>query len=49
MEYLAVILPSLCVGVVFYFVMKSIFNADRAEREALAEADRREEEERANL
>lgn len=34
MEYLAVLLPSLAVGIIFYFVMKSIFNADRAEREA---------------
>ncbi|GAA1336426.1 hypothetical protein [Arthrobacter roseus] len=48
MEYLAVILPSLCVGLVFYFVMKAIFNADRSEREAMAEADRRDEEESAN-
>lgn len=34
MEYLAVLLPSIAVGVIFYFVMKAIFNADRAEREA---------------
>lgn len=34
MEYLAVLLPSVAVGVIFYFVMKAIFNADRAEREA---------------
>lgn len=34
MEYVAVLLPSLAVGLIFYFVMKSIFNADRAEREA---------------
>lgn len=34
MEYLAVLLPSVAVGIIFYFVMKSIFNADRAEREA---------------
>jgi hypothetical protein len=34
MEYLAVLLPSLAVGLIFYFVMKAIFNADRAEREA---------------
>lgn len=38
MEYLAVLLPSLAVGVIFYFVMRAIFNADRAEREAEAAA-----------
>lgn len=48
MEYLAAILPSLCVGLVFYFVMKAIFNADRSERDAMAEADRRDEEEQTN-
>ncbi|GAB3536837.1 hypothetical protein GCM10027403_18950 [Arthrobacter tecti] len=36
MEYLAVLLPSLAVGAIFYFVMRAIFNADRAEREAEA-------------
>jgi hypothetical protein len=40
MEYLAVLLPSAAVGAVFYFVMRSIFNADRSERAALAEAER---------
>lgn len=39
MEYIAVILPSLGVGVVFYFAMKAIFNADKSEREALARAE----------
>ncbi|SDI18520.1 hypothetical protein SAMN04488693_10727 [Arthrobacter subterraneus] len=34
MEYLTVLLPSIAMGVIFYFVMKAIFNADRAEREA---------------
>lgn len=34
MEYLAVLLPSIAVGTIFYFVMKAIFNADRSEREA---------------
>ena len=43
MEYLAVLLPSLAVGLIFYFVMKSIFNADRAEREAES-AERRNRE-----
>jgi hypothetical protein len=40
MEYVAVIVPSLAVGALFYFVMKAIFNADRSEREALARAER---------
>lgn len=40
MDYLAVIVPSLAVGVVFYFAIKAIFNADRSEREALARAER---------
>jgi len=39
MEYLAVIVPSLGVGVVFFFAMKAIFNADRSERQALAKAE----------
>lgn len=33
------IVPSLGVGVLFYFAMKAIFNADRSEREALAQAE----------
>lgn len=43
MEYLTVLLPSLAVGVIFYFVMKAIFNADRAEREAESAERRRRE------
>lgn len=39
MEYVAVIVPSLGVGVLFYFAMKAIFNADRSERDALAKAE----------
>ncbi|MBT2521108.1 hypothetical protein [Arthrobacter sp. ISL-28] len=38
MEYVAVLLPSLVVGLLFWFAMKSIFNADRAERQAEARA-----------
>lgn len=38
MEYVAVILPSLVVGLLFWFAMKAIFNADRAERQAEARA-----------
>lgn len=47
MEYLAVLIPSVGVGAVFYFAMRALFNADRSEREALAraeeEADREKE------
>ncbi|MHA7190322.1 hypothetical protein ACX80N_08540 [Arthrobacter sp. MDT2-16] len=39
MEYVAVLLPSVCLAVLFYFVIKAIFNADRAEREAMAKAE----------
>jgi hypothetical protein len=38
-EYVAVLLPSVCLAVLFYFVIKAIFNADRAEREAMARAE----------
>lgn len=36
MEYLAVFLPSLGVGVIFYFVMRWLLRSDRAERTAQA-------------
>jgi hypothetical protein len=38
MEYVAVLLPSIVVGLFFWFAMKSIFNADKAERQAEAQA-----------
>ena len=38
MEYVAVLLPSLVVGLLFWFAMKSIFNADKSERKAEARA-----------
>jgi hypothetical protein len=38
-EYVAVLLPSICLAVLFYFVIKAIFNADRAEREAMKRAE----------
>ncbi|WP_026532274.1 hypothetical protein [Arthrobacter sp. H41] len=41
MEYLAVLLPSASLAVIFYFVMRAIFNADRAERDAMARAEKR--------
>jgi hypothetical protein len=37
-EYVAVLLPSLVVGLLFWFAMKSIFNADKSERQAEAQA-----------
>ncbi|WP_104102586.1 hypothetical protein [Arthrobacter sp. 08Y14] len=40
MEYVEVLLPSICVGALFYFVMKALLNVDRSERKALAEAER---------
>ncbi|MBG6190810.1 flagellar biosynthesis/type III secretory pathway M-ring protein FliF/YscJ [Arthrobacter sp. CAN_A212] len=44
LEYVAVLLPSIAVGVIFFFVMRSIFNADRTEREAMAKADEQHEQ-----
>lgn len=38
MEYVAVLLPSVVVGLIFWFAMKAIFNADKAERQAEAQA-----------
>lgn len=45
MEYVAVLLPSACLAVLFYFVIRAIFNADRAEREAAARAERMQDAE----
>ncbi|QCB94609.1 hypothetical protein [Cellulomonas shaoxiangyii] len=36
---LAALLPSIGVGVIFWFAMRAIVNADRAERQALAQMD----------
>jgi hypothetical protein len=44
-EYVAVLLPSACLAVIFYFVIKAIFNADRAEREAMARAEEMQDSE----
>lgn len=38
MEYVAVLLPSLVVGLLFWFAMKAVFNADKSERQAEARA-----------
>ena len=45
MEYLAVLLPSVCLAILFYFVIKAIFNVDRAEREAMKNAEERQDAE----
>jgi flagellar biosynthesis/type III secretory pathway M-ring protein FliF/YscJ len=37
-EYVAVLLPSLVVGLIFWFAMRAIFNADKSERQAEARA-----------
>jgi hypothetical protein len=44
MEYVAVLLPSIVVGLLFWFAMKSIFNADKSERQAEARAHAEAEE-----
>lgn len=38
MEFVAVFLPSIGVGVIFYFIMRWMFRGDRAERSAQASA-----------
>jgi hypothetical protein len=43
-EYIAVLLPSVVVGLIFWFAMKSIFNADKSERQAEARAQAEAEE-----
>lgn len=40
MDYVFAILPPLVVGLIFWFAMRAIFNADKSEREALAKAER---------
>lgn len=39
MKYSAVLLPSGAVGMIFYFVMRAIFQADRPERKAEHDAE----------
>ncbi|WP_035778427.1 hypothetical protein [Arthrobacter sp. 35/47] len=39
MEYISVLLPSAAVGTIFYFTMRAIVGADRAERAAQAAAE----------
>lgn len=40
MDYLIALVPSVGVGVLFYFVIRAIVQADRKERAALRELDR---------
>ncbi|GEL95726.1 hypothetical protein [Cellulomonas composti] len=39
---LAAVLPSIGVGLLFWFVMRAVVNADRTEREAIARMDAEE-------
>lgn len=32
MEYIAVLLPSICIGIIFWLILRSIFRGDRTER-----------------
>ncbi|THJ65145.1 hypothetical protein E8P82_12590 [Arthrobacter echini] len=47
MEYVAVLLPSAVLAVLFYFVIRAIFNADRSEREAMRHAEMMQDEQEA--
>ncbi len=40
---LTAVIPSIGVGLLFWFAMRAIVNADRTERQALARMDREEE------
>jgi flagellar biosynthesis/type III secretory pathway M-ring protein FliF/YscJ len=48
-EYVAVLLPSLVVGLIFWFAMRAIFNADKSERQAEARAQAEAEARAAQL
>lgn len=39
MEYVAVLLPSVAIGVIFYFLMRWAFRADSSERRARAASE----------
>lgn len=41
MEYVEVLLPTIVVALIFWFVMRAVFRVDRNERRAEAEADAR--------
>lgn len=40
MEFVAALLPSLGVGVVFWFAVRAMVNADRRERQAMERLDK---------
>lgn len=44
MDYVLALLPPVVVGLIFWFAMRAIFNADKSEREALARAERESQE-----
>ena len=46
MDYVEVLLPTIVVALIFWFVMRAVFGVDRNERRAEAEADARREAER---
>ncbi|WP_315096481.1 hypothetical protein [uncultured Cellulomonas sp.] len=46
---LAALLPSIGVGLLFWFAMRAVVNADRTERQALARMDAAEREAEAAL
>lgn len=46
MDYVEVLLPTIVVALIFWFVMRAVFRVDRNERRAEAEADARREAER---
>ena len=41
---LTAVIPSIGVGLLFWFAMRAILNADRTERQAVARMDREEEQ-----
>lgn len=43
MDYVEVLLPTIVVALIFWFVMRALFRVDRNERRAEAEADARRE------
>ncbi|GAA3710776.1 hypothetical protein GCM10022377_25440 [Zhihengliuella alba] len=43
MEYVQVLLPTIVVALIFWFVIRALFRVDRNERLAEAEAERRTE------
>ena len=43
MLYIENLLPPIVVGLIFWFAIRAIFNADKSEREALAAAEREAE------